>query len=301
APHQHSDGNSYEHGKGIAGGVDGEAAQQRFKNFSVPEQIPGGEDRVERSGNEVRPHYERYGPPDQEKEPESQKTVDGDHRIPVSVVPRLVSLVQSALGKDGSKWTMPDRPATATGRKPQRHAERRATSSEAAGSARGGRTAVTDRPIRYRNGWPPFSELSRLPAGTGREDSRIAAHAPSVLQRDKGERVVGVHRDHQLVGSCVVTHGCSARDRRGDQFRRSIWRNTGNASLTDAAEISRPILHDDDTAVSRLRRLLGLEKFSLWRESEHVFVAYVHDSEISFAVKGDAVGQIERIAFDTHH
>ena len=40
-----------------------------------------------------------------------------------------------------------------------------------------------------------------------------------LVERNEGQRVVGIHRDHQLVCSCVVAHRRRVRDVLGDQLR----------------------------------------------------------------------------------
>src|SRR5687767_9923011 len=99
----------------------------------------------------------------------------------------------------------------------------------------------------------PVTDASTLSAVTTATNVGREGMVPRVLLNlQKRECVVRVHRNDELPRSGIEAHRRGVRDVLRDQLRGLPWSNPGNAAVHNAAHILRAVIHDDDTIAAGL-------------------------------------------------
>src|SRR5690606_24069584 len=110
---------------------------------------------------------------------------------------------------------------------------------------------------RESSGWPVQHACHDASARTSR------CRTASILERDERERVMVVHRNHELVLRRVVAHRSRARNARRDDLRLLARTNPRHAAEAHAAHVLGPVLEDHESVVAALRRVLGAHELAV--------------------------------------
>src|SRR5690606_16578175 len=108
--------------------------------------------------------------------------------------------------------------------------------------------------------------------GSARRPARAASHRTSIVELDERQRVVVVHRDHELILIRVVAHRCRARNARGDNLRLLAGTNPRHAAEAHAAHVLRAVLEHHDAVVAALGRVLRANELAARIERQHLVV-----------------------------